>query len=320
MIIALGLAGYAALAGVFGPRVLRARGWAARSPRLAVAAWQAVSFSVALALVLAGIELAVPASSIAGGMAGLLRSCAMAIHDAYATTGGAAAVGTGLVLALGVSTRVAWCTVAAMAQAVRQRRSHRHVLRIVGRSDAALGATIIDCATPAAYCLPGRAHRIVVSTGALEALSKPELAAVLAHEQAHLAGRHHLVVAGVDALRRAFPRVPLFAAASQEVGTLVEMLADDVAGRRQARSDVASALLRLARMTAPAASLAGSGSDTARRMRRMLAPDQPLSRLSRATVTMAIMLVVAAPIAVAAAPAIGVVGMRHCQTPAQPGG
>jgi Zn-dependent protease with chaperone function len=45
------------------------------------------------------------------------------------------------------------------------------------------------------YCVPGRLPTIVVTTGALAVLEPEQLAAVLAHERAHLAGRHHLLLA-----------------------------------------------------------------------------------------------------------------------------
>jgi len=43
-----------------------------------------------------------------------------------------------------------------------------------------------------AYALPGRPGRIVVTAGMLAALDEPGRAALLAHEQAHLAGFHYL--------------------------------------------------------------------------------------------------------------------------------
>ncbi|MFB7944850.1 M56 family metallopeptidase, partial [Kitasatospora phosalacinea] len=49
-----------------------------------------------------------------------------------------------------------------------------------------------------AYALPGRPPRIVATTGMLAALTGPERAALLAHERAHLAGRHHLLLAAAE--------------------------------------------------------------------------------------------------------------------------
>lgn len=77
----------------------------------------------------------------------------------------------------------------------------------------------------AAYCLPGRHRRIVITNATLDALDGTQLDAVLAHEHAHLTGHHHLVVGGADARRRAFPRVPLFRHAHAEISRLVELAA-----------------------------------------------------------------------------------------------
>ncbi|WP_243437291.1 M48 family metalloprotease, partial [Streptomyces sp. FH025] len=63
---------------------------------------------------------------------------------------------------------------------------------------------VLDDARADAFALPGRLHlpgrpgepgRIVVTSGMLRALSGPERAALLAHERAHLAARHHLFLA-----------------------------------------------------------------------------------------------------------------------------
>ena len=63
---------------------------------------------------------------------------------------------------------------------------------------------LIDDEHPAVYCLPGR-RRIVMTTGALRCLDARQLEAVLAHERAHLSGRHHLVLTFANALKDAFP-------------------------------------------------------------------------------------------------------------------
>ncbi|MEV4560119.1 M56 family metallopeptidase [Kitasatospora sp. NPDC049285] len=52
--------------------------------------------------------------------------------------------------------------------------------------------------TADAYALPGRPPRIVATAGMLAALSGPERAALLAHERAHLAGRHHVLLAAAE--------------------------------------------------------------------------------------------------------------------------
>ena len=130
---------------------------------------------------------------------------------------------------------------------------------------------IIDGDRPAVYCLPGR-RRIVLTTGALTRLDDGELDAVLAHERAHLSGRHHIVLALAGALQRAFPPVRFFALAARQVAYLVEMAADDAAVRRAPRLTVASALLAVATAGVPAGALGAGGSAAAQRIQRLINP------------------------------------------------
>ncbi len=312
MKVAAVLAGYALVLALAGPWLLRRGDWAARAPRLAIAAWQATSAAFVSALVLAGLSLGVPTASLAGGLAQVLRSCAMAIRDAYASPGGAAAAGTGVVLAGGILLRVAWCAGAALLGAARRRAEHVDGLALVGRLDPALGAIVLDTSAAAAYCLPGRARRVVLTTGALAALTDDELAAVLAHEHAHLAGRHHLVLAGAEALASAFPRIPLLATARREVSRLVEMLADDKASTGRPRRNVATALVALAGAATPTGALAAGGPAALARVRRLLAPAAPLGAARTVLATAIVISVLVAPVVAVAAPAAQVAGMRYC--------
>jgi len=71
----------------------------------------------------------------------------------------------------------------------------------------------------------------VLTTGALAVLNPGQLRVVLDHERAHLAGRHHLLLAVTRSLAAVAPVVPLFARGTSEVARLAEMRADDVARR-----------------------------------------------------------------------------------------
>ncbi|MGW4897604.1 M48 family metalloprotease [Kitasatospora sp. NPDC004240] len=55
----------------------------------------------------------------------------------------------------------------------------------------AADVAVLPDPTPYAYALPGSPGRVVVSTGMLAGLDADERAALLAHERAHLAHRHH---------------------------------------------------------------------------------------------------------------------------------
>ena len=73
--------------------------------------------------------------------------------------------------------------------------------------------------------------RVVLSRGALSALTDEELAAILSHERAHLRARHDLVLEAFTAVHTAFPRFVRSASALNAVRLLVELLADDAAVR-----------------------------------------------------------------------------------------
>jgi Zn-dependent protease with chaperone function len=61
---------------------------------------------------------------------------------------------------------------------------------------------------------------------------------VLAHERAHLVGRHHLLIAPTRGLATVLPRIDLFALGAIEMGRLVEMRADNAAARAHGRDTV----------------------------------------------------------------------------------
>ncbi|MEV4382315.1 M56 family metallopeptidase [Streptosporangium sp. NPDC049644] len=84
------------------------------------------------------------------------------------------------------------------------------------------------------------APAVTIPGAALRSLAPEQVTAVLAHEQAHLRGRHHLVLAAAEAFCRAFPRLPLFAPARSGIARLIELLADDVAACRHPRIHIGS--------------------------------------------------------------------------------
>ena len=136
-------------------------------------------------------------------------------------------------------------------------------------------------ARPAAYCVPGRPAAIVLTSAALAVLDPGQLTAVLAHERAHLAGRHHLLIALTRGLAAAFPGVPLFTRAPAEVARLAEMCADDAAARRSSRPALVTALLAMGTGTAvPAAALAATTCAVSARVQRLLEP-APRARHAR---------------------------------------
>jgi beta-lactamase regulating signal transducer with metallopeptidase domain len=104
-------------------------------------------------------------------------------------------------------------------------------------------------------------------------LDPEQLSAVLAHERAHLAGRHHVLTMLTRGLAITFPAVPLFTAGPREVARLAEMCADDSAARRVGRGPLVTALLAMGTgAPVPLRALAATGQATLARVERLIAP------------------------------------------------
>jgi beta-lactamase regulating signal transducer with metallopeptidase domain len=272
--VLLGL--YAAATGTLAPVLLRGQ-WAARSPRLAMTLWLVLPVSFLAAIVLAILAAAAPFPLSwpvppAGGPA-LLTGPAVPGRRAIAIAG--------LLAAGAVALRTVSCVAAEFRRGRNDRRDHVALVAATGRPGGEPGVAIVDYDAPAVYCLPGARRQIVISAGALAALTPGQLRAVLAHERAHLRSCHHLMLTLATALARAFPRVPLLSQARPQLAVLSEMAADDAAARRHRRDDLAAALVVLARAGAQPATLAASGPDAIARLQRMLGPEPPRNRLAR---------------------------------------
>ncbi|MGH3736315.1 MAG: M56 family metallopeptidase, partial [Micromonosporaceae bacterium] len=270
------------------------------------------SVSTVLAVVLAGLALAVPGTVLGAGIAELLQACIWALRAEYGPVGGPLVGAVGAAVALGVTGRGTWLVAAELFGAARQRRRHAALLAPVARHDARLRALVVPHEVAAAYCLPGGRRQVVLTTATLAALDDEQLACVLAHERAHLRGRHHLAVGAAVALHRAFPGIPVFRYAAEQVAGLVEMLADDAATRNADRHTHATALVALAEGAAPAQALAAGGPQALGRVRRLLSPRQPLGVLHRAVTAAAVIALIALPIVIAVAPALAVAATPYC--------
>jgi beta-lactamase regulating signal transducer with metallopeptidase domain len=224
---------------------LAAARWPRRSPAAAIVLWQALGLGWGLAAVgaLAGFGAAGGDSGVARG-AFMLASKVLDGRPALALILGLRllALAAGLVLLL----LLCWILVAAFAAVVRARRRQRMLLSLLAHLDPKVpGALVVDHPSATAYCVPGLRSKIVISAGALDLLDQAELAAVLAHERAHLRERHDLVLLPFTALLRAFRWSAVAREAYAAVALLVEMLADDRALRHRPARELATALLRV---------------------------------------------------------------------------
>lgn len=318
------LFGYAAAVGWLAPAPLARLTASGGAPRMAIAAWLAAIASVLLTA-LAAISVLI--RDTVTGWPVFARNFCQTVSDSncppqvYRSALFELSLAAATVLVLSAAVIVTW-RFARRFRGVRQRtQAHGEAARITGQPftgqpiPSSATAVVLMASKPAVYCVPGRPATIVLTTGALSVLRTEELAAVLAHERAHLAGRHHLLTGLMAGL---LPIVPLFRAGAAEVARLAELRADDVAARLRGATPLVRALLAMATgspFEMPARALAAVGAvptgDTARvvgggavtaRVNRLL---EPVSRARRLRQVAALGVVIMTLAAISAAlPAI----------------
>jgi len=287
--------------------VLPRASWPRRSPAAAILLWQALGLAGGLAVVGALLALGVGGqgvrfAGIPGVLGGLGRVASGQLIDPREPA--AVTVLRLVMLAAGLAllSVLFWMLVIAFADAIGARHRQRELLALLAHGDPkAPGALVVDYPAAAAYCLPGIRSQIVVSAGTLDLLAPAELAAVLAHERAHLRARHDLVLIPFTSLRRTFPRSGVITQAHRTVALLVEMMADDRALRVRGlfARELATALLRFGTAgaeCAPAGALAAAEGELTARVNRLLTPPPPLSRPAQAVIVLAAALLVTAPL------------------------
>jgi Zn-dependent protease with chaperone function len=304
-----------AIGSALGASALPRASWPRRCPAAAILLWQALGLASGLAAVGTLIGLALP-SSRGGLVFSVLRAAGLLGNgDVFGVAGlfGLSGADGGplvvfvirlacLAAGLALLTLLCWVLLASSIAALQARRRQRALLTLLAHGDPKVpGALVVDYPSAAAYCLPGlrSRSRIVVSVGALELLGRGELAAVLAHERAHLRERHDLVLLPFTALRRAFPRSATCTGAQRAVALLVEMLADDRALRARPARELVSALVRFGTAgacPAPAGALAAAEGEVAARVARLVRPARPLPKAAVVAVCLAAAVLVAAPV------------------------
>ncbi len=243
-------------------RALARARWPSRSPAAAILLWQALGLGWGLAAVgaLAALSTARRRTGVVSTAVAEFNPLAhgrFANDDAGLLRLAALAAGTVLLLLL------CWVLIVSAAAVERDRHRQRALLSLLAHGDPkAPGALVVDYPAAAAYCLPGLRSAIVLSSATLDLLDQAELAAVLAHERAHLRERHDLVLLPFTALVRAFGWSAVAREAHRAVALLVEMHADDRARQHRPARELATALLRFGAAGAvqpPAGALAAAG-------------------------------------------------------------
>ncbi|MFC8501635.1 M56 family metallopeptidase [Pedococcus sp. NPDC057267] len=267
------------------PRVMAPLVRFRRAPLEALLVWQAVSLAAVVS--------------------------ALAVAPAAWATGGPSWWGpVATLIGVAVLARLLWSGHRVGTGIRADRRRHRQLVDVLGTEPPRTGAAVragghvgelrvLAHPTPTAYCLPGLRRRVVLSEGALQALPPEELAAVLAHEQAHLRARHDLVLEFFTVLHRSAPERLRAPEALREVRLLVEVLADRAARRAVGEVPLARALVTLASGHHPSAALgaADPASTSATRARMELLTQQEAPRWLRALMTAFALAVLATPVA-----------------------
>lgn len=195
-----------------------------------------------------------------------------------------------------------------LVRTARTRARHRELLELLVGPATDVEARVLDSPVPAAFCIPGARPLLVLSSGMVSELDADQLAAVVAHERAHLRERHHLLLLPFVAWRAALPVLPAADRAHDAVRDLVEMRADDVALRELTspapRRTLAQAIVAAAEGGAPHGALAVNGGPLAQRVTRLLDPPAELPAWGRPTALASAVALLLVPTALLLAPAL----------------
>lgn len=308
------LLAWALLAGSLGSWTLATSRWPEQNPRLGLAAWLLLSFSLPVMFVTAAISV-LTATSLGHSVVDFFHACIVLVRGAFAgpvSPSGADLVAVFLLL---VVVRVFALFLTDVTSSLGQRRRRRSQLRLVAASRCSThrdDLIVVHDARPAAFCLPGRSRTIVITTTAVNRLTPEELVAVLAHERAHLRGHHHLILAWSHAINRGYCFLPWVGAMAKRARSLVEMVADDQAAKASSPPVIASALLHLVGISAAKETIGAAEITVAVRVTRLMAGGPPLTRWSSSACAAALCVLTLLPAAVSVAVWVNSVGAGYC--------
>jgi Zn-dependent protease with chaperone function len=274
------LAGLAVVAGYVAPIALSRSQWPLRAPSLGAIRWLTTALVCASAAVLAVATVAIPAAVAGHGLADLWNACLSQWRHYYgdASTMVVASAGAVTVMLIG---SIAWSAVHHHRTVLGFRQSQHSglaPLKTGGEPDIVMLAH----PAPAAYCVPGRPGRVVLTEGAVRALGPDQIRGVVAHERAHLNGRHATLIAVATVLRTSMGWLaPVFRRAPREVAALTEMSADDAAAAICPPVLLVEALVALADGVVPRAALGASDTSLTTRVYRLLSPSRPVSPITK---------------------------------------
>jgi uncharacterized membrane protein/Zn-dependent protease with chaperone function len=294
--VIVGLVLYSVVVLVAAPRLLRALTSSGATPRLGVATWLSAIATVVMSWVATTVLIVIGAVSHWAHPRSVAASCLARVQH---TISGAAGIGPQIALFVmtAAAAVAALITAGRLVSAVLGMRSraqeHARDVRLVGHRTGEAGVVMVEAAKPAAYCVAGRPSAIVVTSAARDALDAQQMAAVLAHERAHLAGHHAAIVSTMRALAAAFPRLNLITEGTQQVSRLLEMCADDVAARSHSSRALLSGLVALT-TAAPSEALAAADLAVVARAERLASAPQLSAKVRAGTVLASVIAFMAA--------------------------
>ncbi|WP_033261281.1 M56 family metallopeptidase [Amycolatopsis vancoresmycina] len=245
-------------------------------PGTALAWWLLTAAGLVVGTMAGVLLLVLPGHGPAAAVLAVLHDCWAAVGHGELPALDPIAGGAAAAVVLAAATRLALVSAGRRRRHAVLHRRHLVALQLSGAGgDGPLPTLWVPRDEPVAYSLGGRRALIVASTGLKDRLSARELHAVLAHERAHVRGRHHLLTAVADVLGRTLGFVPLLRELPGAVRLLVELAADRAAAAQCGAGPLRSALLAIRAVEGPRRSLAMAGGDTAIRLQRLTARTGP---------------------------------------------
>ena len=182
-------------------------------------------------------------SAVIGSVAGAVTASEATPHDQAILLTVAAWLGLG-----GVGALVAFVAVASGPMRAGAEDSRAVNAAIASAREERAGFTLVRFSSPQliACVVPGRRPEILLSSAMEQALSLPQLQAVLAHEFAHLRQRHGWAMRIAELNALCLPRTRPGRALKRATVLLIELAADDVAARQAGAANLANALSILA--------------------------------------------------------------------------
>jgi uncharacterized membrane protein/Zn-dependent protease with chaperone function len=297
--VVVGLLLYSMAMLVAAPRLLRAMTCSGNAPRLGVVTWLSAIGTVVGSWVATSVMVIIEVLSHWTHPRTVAASCLARLQRTMSGDAGIAPQITllAIVAAVTVAAAIIGVRLATAVLGMRARaQEHARAVRLVGHRTGEADVVMVEATKPAAYCVAGRPPAIVVTSAARAALDDRQLAAVLAHERAHLDGRHAMIVGALRALGAMFPRISLITEGEQQVSRLLEMCADDVAARRHSSQDLLSGLIMLC-TAAPAEALAAADLAVLARAGRLAKPPRESMKIkTRAALTGVIAIMAAGPL------------------------